>query len=124
MITTGKQKKSKEIRRGDGIMKTIISLLLMVVLFLGGVLFGIDQANNGSLQTKGYAGGEILRAVESDFSQEDKYEEQVKEENTEQYKEIQSSHLTQKLAGELENGVKWFYNQVVYTVYQLVQVFF
>lgn len=105
-------------------MKTIISLLLMVVLFLGGVLFGIDQANNGSLQTKGYAGGEILRAVESDFSQEDKYEEQVKEENTEQYKEIQSSHLTQKLAGELENGVKWFYNQVVYTVYQLVQVFF
>ncbi|WP_170287608.1 DUF3679 domain-containing protein [Aquibacillus halophilus] len=112
-------------------MKMIVTMLLMMVLFLGGVLIGIDKASEGVVQTRGYS--TTSEAVNATADDEGVLEINVMGENfqqidlekkQEQYEAVQSSHLTQKVAGNLESGVKWFYNQMIHSAYQLVQVLF
>ncbi|MDL4841485.1 DUF3679 domain-containing protein [Aquibacillus rhizosphaerae] len=113
--------------------KVLVSMLLMVILFMGGVLFGIDQANEGIANTRGYTATNFEDAIDSGINEDGSYEVNVMGEDFEQinledkeleYEEVQTNHFTQKLAGNLENSVKWFYNQVIDTAYQIAQVFF
>ncbi|WP_186576459.1 DUF3679 domain-containing protein [Aquibacillus kalidii] len=112
--------------------KMIMTALTMLVLFLGGVLFGIEQANEGVLQTRGYS-SDLEEAVKSEVTEGGSYEVEVMgkkfeqvdmDKKEQQYEEIESNHLMQKVATNLESGVKWFYNQVIHSAYQLSQAFF
>lgn len=114
-------------------MKMIAMMLTMMVLFLGGILIGINQVNKGVVETRGYTTDGFEGAVDSDVTEEGTYQvslmgedfQQVDlEEKEEKYDAIQSTHFTQKLAGNLESGVKWFYNKMIDSAYQLTQVFF
>lgn len=105
----------------------------MVILFLGGVLFGIDQASEGITATRGYSDASVDHAVESDITEQGSYQVKVMgrdfqqvdlHEKQQKYKDIESSNFTQKLAGGLEHGVQWFYNKMIISAYQLVQAFF
>ncbi len=104
----------------------------MLVLFFGGILVGIDKASEGIIETRGYSVSDD-DAIGSQVDENGKAEVNVMGENLQQinlenkqeeYQEVQSTHLTQKVAGNLERGVKWFYNQLIHTAYQLVQAFF
>ncbi|MDC3413330.1 YqxA family protein [Aquibacillus sp. 3ASR75-11] len=114
-------------------VKTIITLLMMIILFLGGTLFGIDQASEGIIQTRGYATADVKEAVQPSRDEAGNVEvellgkdlQQVTfEEKEQEFQEIESSNFTQKLAGSMEKGVSSFYNLMIQSVYQLVQVFF
>ncbi|MDC3415576.1 DUF3679 domain-containing protein [Aquibacillus salsiterrae] len=114
-------------------LRIMTMFLLMVVLFLGGVVFGIDRANKGVANTRGYSPQSFNNAIEVDASSDDQYEIKVMGENIQQvdlrdkqekYEAIQSNHFTQALAGNLEYGVKWFYNKMIQSAYQLTQSFF
>ncbi|MBM7569608.1 DUF3679 domain-containing protein [Aquibacillus albus] len=114
-------------------MKMIVMMLTMIVLFLTGILIGIDQANGGITKTRGYVSQDMDKAIESNLSTDGKYEIKVMgndfqqinlNEKEEKYQAVQSSHFTQQLAGNLEYVVKWFYNQIIHSAYQLAQAFF
>lgn len=105
----------------------------MIVLFLSGVLLGLNQASLGMIQLRGYTNASFEEAVQTRQLTTGNYEVQVLGKGFEQvpveakqrvYDEIQSSHGIQKVAFMLEKTVKWAYNQVIFLVYQLVQVFF
>lgn len=108
-------------------------LLAMIVLFLGGVLFGIERANEGVTNTRGYTTSTMNDAIQVNSPNEGQYEIKVMGKNFQQvnlqdkeekYEAIQSSHFTQALAGNLEFGVKWFYNKMIHSAYQLADSFF
>ncbi|MCT2537618.1 YqxA family protein [Aquibacillus koreensis] len=113
-------------------MRVFVTMLLMMVLFLGGVLLGIDKANEGVSNTRGYSTGSFEEAIQAEQTEDGAYEIEVMgedfkqvsvEEKKVEYEEVQSTHFTQKLAGGLESSVKWFYNQIVQSAYQLAQAF-
>ncbi len=108
-------------------------MLIMLVLFLGGVLFGITQANQGMVETRGYEKADAEDVVNSSVEENGAYQIEVMGQDFEQlnlekkqetYETVQTGHLTQKVAGGLETGVKWFYNGVIEGAYQFVQAFF
>ena len=108
-------------------------MLLMVILFLGGVLFGVDQASEGITKTRGYSDESVQQAVESNISDDGTYQVKVMgqdfqqinvEEKEQKYQQTESSQLPQKLASTLESAVQWVYNQMIVSVYQIVQAFF
>ncbi|WP_179107143.1 DUF3679 domain-containing protein [Sediminibacillus massiliensis] len=114
-------------------MKTIVLLLSMTILFLSGVLLGINQANKGIENTQGYSAGGLEEVIQTSSNEQGKerveilgedFETVEMEERRTEYEEIQASHFTQKIAVGLESGIKWVYNQLIQTVYQLIQVFF
>ncbi|WP_138415690.1 DUF3679 domain-containing protein [Aquibacillus sediminis] len=113
--------------------KFIITLLIMIILFLGGVLFGIDQASEGVTSVRGYTDSTVEKAVETNKTEQGAHQVKVMgrdfqqvnlEEKQQEYEQMESSHFIQTIAGGLEHGVQWFYNKMIISVYQLVQAFF
>ncbi|QTM99883.1 hypothetical protein ERJ70_11610 [Sediminibacillus dalangtanensis] len=104
--------------------KVLFSLLIMVLLFLGGMLTGINQVAKGP-------DGTVV--VDEEISVSDKKPPliTIKEPEAESvlaaskdYEPVKETHFTQKLAAALGSFLNWFYNQVIAVIYQLVQVFF
>ncbi|UFT97830.1 YqxA family protein [Radiobacillus kanasensis] len=114
-------------------VKMLIGMLIMVLLFLGGVLFGIDQASEGVTEIRGYTTSSLKEAVQTGENNQEEYQievmgqdfEQVSvEEKQEKFEEMESEHMTQKIAGAMEHSVKWFYNGLVKSAHEIVQTFF
>ncbi|WP_158633987.1 DUF3679 domain-containing protein [Radiobacillus deserti] len=114
-------------------IKMLATMLVMVLLFLGGVLFGIDQASEGVTEIRGYSTDSLKEAVQTDKNKQDNYQievmgqefEQVSvEDKEEKFQEIDDSHMTQKIAGTLEQSVKWVYNGLIQSAHELVKSFF
>jgi len=114
-------------------VRMTMTLLVMVILFLGGVLVGMNQASQGMIKMRGFESETFQEAVQTrhvdtgevevkvlgqDFQQVSMDEKQRK------YDALQSSHGIQKVAVTLEKSVQWMYNQMIMVVYQFVQVFF
>ncbi|SDN01207.1 hypothetical protein [Sediminibacillus halophilus] len=104
--------------------KVLFSLLIMVLLFFGGMLTGINQVAKGPE-------GTIVEDEEIPAIDKKTPLITVKEPEAESvlaarkdYEPVKETHFTQKLAAALGNFLSWFYNQVIAIIYQLVQVFF
>ncbi|WP_026569892.1 MULTISPECIES: hypothetical protein [Sediminibacillus] len=104
--------------------KVMFSLLIMVLLFLGGILTGINQVSEGTDRP--------TSVVELVSGKDEKAPLiTVKEPETESvlaadrdYEPVEETHFTQKLAAALGSFLSWLYNQLIVAIYQLVQVFF
>lgn len=110
-----------------------ITFLFMVVLFLSGVLIGLNQASLGMIQMRGFSDHSFEEAVQTRKLNTGNYEVQVLGQGFQQvpieakqrtYQEIQTSHGLQKVAFAIEKSVKWVYNTVIFMIYQFVQAIF
>ncbi|MCD5323633.1 MULTISPECIES: DUF3679 domain-containing protein [Pontibacillus] len=110
-----------------------VTFLIMIVLFLGGVLVGMNQASIGMIQMRGFSNGTFQEAVQTEKLETGDYEVQVLgrdfqqvsvQEKQQQYQEHNEARGLQKVAVMLEKAVNWAYNTVIYTIYHLFQVFF
>ncbi|MFZ3576486.1 hypothetical protein [Virgibacillus sp. DJP39] len=106
-------------------MKSIIVLLLLILFFLSGMLFGVErdraeiappkvETANVDKGTAASQGETIIQTSEVD--------KHVIAESSE-YKQT-STHFTQKTASFFESIVKGFYEVVVQMIYQIVQLFY
>ncbi|MFC0522549.1 DUF3679 domain-containing protein [Pontibacillus salicampi] len=109
------------------------TVLLLIILFLSGVLLGMNQASLGIIEMRGFSNDSLQEAVKTNPSKGSSYEvevlgqgfEQVSvEEKQKAYAEMQTDHGVQKLAFALEKAVKWVYNTIIFIVYQFVQIFY
>lgn len=114
-------------------VRMTMTFLVMIILFLGGVLVGMNQASMGLIKMRGYENASFQEAVQTRHVDTDQIEVKVLgqdfqqvslEKKQQQYDELQTSHGIQKVALTLEKSVQWVYNQMIMMVYQLVQVFF
>lgn len=113
--------------------RMIILSLVMMMLFLVGVLFGIEQASVGMVKLRGYSDQSLHEAVQTESAPNGKYEVKVMgrdftqvslDEKQVLYQNVTESHFTEKMAVVLEKSVKWFYNQVIFVIYQLIELVF
>ncbi|MFD2046119.1 hypothetical protein ACFSTA_11950 [Ornithinibacillus salinisoli] len=109
-------------------MRSIVVLLLLVICFLAGTLFGI---NRGDTALVGDAREEQIDTfeVEGDSDQvqaeaEEKEAPSPEVSTTEVMDMKESVNFTQKTASFLESGVKVFYDAVVTILYQISQLFY
>ncbi len=114
-------------------VRMTMTFLIMIILFLGGVLVGVNQASLGLIKMRGYESDSFQEAVQTRHADTGEIEVKVLgrdfqqvsvDQKQQKYEELQSSHGIQKIAVGLENSVQWVYNQMIMMVYQLVQVFF
>ncbi|MCP8616919.1 DUF3679 domain-containing protein [Salirhabdus salicampi] len=106
-----------------------ILFFLMLILFLGGVIVGFDQAGKGMNKIRGdnVDSYDAVKTIESD---NDNIEVEVLGQSIEQlslgekrldYQKVKESHFTEKVATTVEKGVKWVYNKMIESVYQLTE---
>ncbi|WP_156111430.1 DUF3679 domain-containing protein [Pontibacillus halophilus] len=121
---------TKELR----IMKRFtVTFLFMLVLFLAGILVGINQASLGMIQIRGYSDQSFQEAIQTTEADDGTVEVEVMgqsfqqvqlDEKKQQFDETYETQGIQKLALSLGNFVKGVYNLVLSLVYQLVQLIF
>ncbi|ASK63140.1 hypothetical protein CFK37_13765 [Virgibacillus phasianinus] len=101
-------------------MKSIVVLLLLVLFFVSGMLFGVehdrDQAKLPTPQV------ETIDGNEGSEQQEEIIKVTSEPENGE-YKQA-PVYFTQKMASFFEGIVKGFYEIIVQLLYQIVQLFY
>ncbi|WP_053219113.1 hypothetical protein [Virgibacillus senegalensis] len=107
--------------------KVFFTLFVMVLLFLFGMLTGINQVSEEPVG-EGSGNGQNIRLV-SEKEKVPLVTVQEPEEDSilaasKDYEPVKETHLTQKLAASLGSFLSWFYNQMIAAIYQLVQVFF
>ncbi len=114
-------------------VRMTMTFLVMIILFLGGVLIGMNQASLGMIEMRGYESESLQEAVQTSHVDTDDVEVKVLGQDFQQtpvdtkqkkYEELQTSQGIQKIAVNLEKSVQWVYNQMILMIYQLVQVFF
>jgi|SRR5690625_849271 len=103
-------------------VRSFVYLLLLIVVFLTGMLLGIDRERD--MVSSPEASESILSPSESNLSTDD--DSPFDESNqSEVANEIEAKpHFTQKAASFLEGGVKGFYEVVVEILYQISRLFF
>lgn len=99
-------------------MRSLAFLLTLAVVFLVGIVIGIDRDKQTETNTQ-----ETIQLSEVTFH------ENMSEESDENYIFIEtpldsSEHFTQKAASFLESGVKVFYNTVVEVLYHISSLVF
>lgn len=101
-------------------MRSFIVLLLLIVVFLTGMLFGMEKKES---KNEIYLPAETKEIAQSDIITEwQVYEEQPLSEK-EVFIYETPKQTTHKLAILLESGVKGFYEMVVELLYQISSVF-
>ncbi|MRG86652.1 hypothetical protein [Salinibacillus xinjiangensis] len=108
-----------------------ITFFVMVILFLGGVIVGFDQAGTGMNNLSGNDVNEY-DAVEASKQGDDyqvdllgeSFEQKPIEEKKEEYQDINQGLFTEKLAATVEGGVKWFFNMLIEGAYQISELFY
>ncbi len=101
----------------------------MIILFLGGVILGFNQAGKGMDKVRGNDNPQYDAVeVNDDGEVVEMFGESIKddslEEKKEQYADINEDFITEKIASAIEKGVKWFFNIIVEGAYQVVQLFY
>ncbi|HLR80611.1 MAG TPA: hypothetical protein VK119_08550 [Bacillota bacterium] len=108
--------------------RTLIVLLLLVVFFLTGMLYGMDQSNAIQIE-------DLSIRKDDDVASENRFEADGQDERDEADISYESyelegynvdgpAHFTQKMASILESVVNRFYEMVVRLLYQISQLFF
>ncbi|MBB6454333.1 hypothetical protein HNQ94_002808 [Salirhabdus euzebyi] len=109
-----------------------MTFFLMIILFLGGVIVGFDQAGSGMNKLRGndvesYDALQTVKTEDNQFGVEvlgQTFTQESIDEKREEYKEIKEDVFTEKLAFALEKIVKWFYNILIQGAYQISQLFY
>lgn len=102
-------------------MRSFVFLLLLVIVFLTGMILGIDRDQNDQSKDR-----EKIEELSLDAEIVD-YETRVDEHviMTEESIDMEASpHFTQKLASFLEAAVKGFYEVIVEILYRISTLFF
>ena len=101
-------------------MRSFIALLLLIVVFLTGMLVGMDK--NEGMHANHLSSEEHITKQQENLIEWEVYEEQpIIEEQKLTFDP--SKHTTQKIATLLETGVKGFYEVVVDILYQITSLF-
>lgn len=110
-------------------VRSFVILLLLIVVFLGGMLLGIDREKSAGLNEidlpnhteSPIADHQEKSAVEKDDNLE---KEVILVDNSNNGQVVASpEHATQKIASFLETGVKGFYEVVVEILYHVTSLF-
>src|SRR5690625_139778 len=103
-------------------VRSFVYLLLLIVVFLTGMLLGIDRDRD--MVSSPEASESMPAASASDFGTDDdsSFDESNQVEVANQIEP--KAHFTQKAASFLEGGVKGFYEVVVKIFYQTSRFFF
>ncbi|MFG6114273.1 DUF3679 domain-containing protein [Halobacillus sp. MO56] len=113
-------------------LKYLLFICMMIVLFLGGALFGINQASEGVIQTRGYTTDHLKEALSVEQTGQDKYdvtvmgipvEQQNVEAKINLYKD-QAAHSSVQLAELLGGGVSKIYDVVITAAANIVEPLF
>lgn len=109
--------------------RAFVLLLMLIIVFLTGMLFGVKKTQTISTQTTKNSSAEIEQSSPETNQEDNRQEKQTKpkqekqsDSNTDQKDDDQ--YFTHKTASFLEKGVKGFYNIVVEVMYGLSKVFF
>jgi len=105
-------------------LRSFIVFLMLIVVFLGGMLVGIDR---GQIVVNHDDKQEVdISAEQNENKQTEDKKRIVKVEENDEYltDSDEPMHLTQKTASLLEAGVKGFYEVVVQILYQISQLFY
>ncbi|MBM7554709.1 DUF3679 domain-containing protein [Thalassobacillus pellis] len=113
-------------------VKYIMFILVTISLFLFGVLFGINQASEGVVQTRGYTTDQLHEALVIKDKTNDTYdvtvmgvpiEQHSVEEKLHVYKS-EAAHSSVKVAEALGTGVTKVYDLFITTVAKIVEPLF
>ncbi|HEX6593109.1 MAG TPA: hypothetical protein VF095_00780 [Bacillota bacterium] len=97
--------------------RTVIVLLLLVVFFLTGMLFGMNQTDSVQIDDSHVLVDDQLLEEEFGHVYDVSYE-------SDEYDVDDPIHFTHKTASVLEAGVKGFYEIIVGILYKISQLFF
>lgn len=99
-------------------MRSFVVLLMLVIVFLVGMIIGIEREQVTSNEKDDEQVEEIsIVSIEHE-------EANIPEASTSQEDIDKSLHLTQKTASVLETSIKGFYNIIVEILYQFSKLFF
>jgi hypothetical protein len=115
----------------DVMIRYTMIFFIMVILFLGGVIIGFDQAGSGMNELRGNneTSFDALEVSKND----DQYEVEVfgqtlekesLQEKKESYDDINGDFFLEKLAVTVEKSVQWFYNLLIDGAYQITELFY
>lgn len=111
-------------------VRSFVSLLLLVIVFLAGMLIGVDRDRDAMPATNKQEANESIEEMvqlenDVDITEEDDHlfieDEQIEEQTA---RVGQPEHSTQKIASFLESIVTGFYDIVVEILYQISSLFF
>ncbi|WP_028783271.1 DUF3679 domain-containing protein [Thalassobacillus devorans] len=113
-------------------LKYLLLLCMMIILFLGGALFGLKQGGEGVIQTSGYTTEHLNEGLVIEQVVNDKYdtpvlgipiEQQNIDANINTYKN-QAAHSSVQLAELLGGGVSKIYDVVITVAANMVEPLF
>lgn len=105
-------------------MKSIVILLLLLVFFMSGMMFGVERDHTE------YTSPEVSSVGVNEADSQNANVMQTSAEieggrfETSEYKQTTSSHFTQKMASFIGGIVKGFYEIIVQVLYQIAQLFY
>ncbi|SET61757.1 hypothetical protein SAMN05216389_11747 [Oceanobacillus limi] len=113
-------------------MRSIVVLLLLVVFFLAGTLFGINRGDIALLGedkqevgTEEMIGSHEVKDEMEGFNEEEAETSSNQDITTDSIQRVeQPVNFTQKTASFLEGAVKVFYEGLVQILYQISQLFY
>lgn len=104
-------------------LRFFVVLLLLIICFLGGALYGMDHYGLSAEESE--TGEESLTESARKKTIETKELEEALQEDRTMIVDVDvSEHYTQKTASALEAGVKGFFEVIVKILYQISQLFF
>lgn len=106
-------------------IRSFMVLLVLVVVFLVGVLFGTDREQQRLPVThyNTYESGELSSTL-NDTKTHVAYDYSQQEMSDENNQAVKPLHLTQKIASSLEVAINGFYEIIVGILYNLSSLFF
>lgn len=101
-------------------MRFIFTILLLIIFFLAGAVYGMNSANNVSTANL----EETIQSEDVNVTEEKQKEIVVYPSAYEQVEEDQPMSITESIASGLEAIVSTFYDGVVHVLYAISEQFF
>jgi len=105
--------------------RLMVYFLLLVIIFLAGMLIGIDQERNAPKDKDDRLQIASVQSEKISSANEKKNKEELSDAQQSDYVEDmeENLHFTQKVASFLEKGVKIFYELIVNLLYEISRLF-
>jgi Protein of unknown function (DUF3679) len=115
----------------EKMVRTTITILLMVILFLGGVILGFDKAGEGMSRVRG-DNSDKFDALQVSTDGDD-YEVAVMgdslnkkslEDKKAEYRDISEDFFVEKIAKMIELSIKWLFTLIIESAYEIAELFY
>lgn len=110
-------------KRGDKMVRSFVVLLLFIIIFVAGILVGVDRKSAENQLEQRMSNNSFYMEKEMEAMQSTKEIEPYQEAITTNYPEESTRHFTQKAALFLETGVIGFYTIIIEIMYQIASIF-